>query len=155
MARPKKGEVPEHLKPFQWKKGQSGNPRGRPRGRLISEAYHKILSTKLPPGKDVDERIKKVLTDLVEEGATIAEFVALAQVKEAMDGKTYAASEISDRTEGKPKQTQEIVGPDEGPLQTIGLDLSKLGSDELREVVALMAKAEEGEGDSHGEEEEA
>lgn len=146
MPRPEKGKVPEHLKPFQWKKGQSGNPKGRPRGRILSESYLRLLNTDLGGKGDIDARIEEVVKVMIKDGAKIADFVALAQIKEALDGKTHAASEIADRVEGKPKQTQEIVGPGEGPLQAIGLDLAKLSSDDLRDVVSKLGKAIEDEG---------
>lgn len=34
----------EHLKPFQWKKGQSGNIMGRPKGKTMKEYAKEYLS---------------------------------------------------------------------------------------------------------------
>lgn len=132
----------DHLKEYRWQPGKSGNPKGRPKGTTISDAYRKILASKLPPGTDLPKAFRSVLEKMVNEGATIAEFVALAQIKEAIKGRTGAASEIADRVEGKPKQQHQITGPTEGPLALINYDLDKLEPDELRKMIEILSKAE-------------
>lgn len=79
-----------NLKPF--KPGQSGNPKGRPKRRAISEAYRKLL-----------EHVN-------DEGETIALKLAQQVIADALDGDLAAIREVTDRTEGKPKQEQEIKG---------------------------------------------
>lgn len=81
----------ENLKPFQ--PGKSGNPGGRPKSKILSDAY------------------KRRLTDLVPndpEGRTYAEFIAARVVLAAAGGDMQAAKELADRTEGKPKQTVQL-----------------------------------------------
>lgn len=34
----------EHLAPFHWKKGQSGNPKGRPKGKTMKEYAREMLA---------------------------------------------------------------------------------------------------------------
>jgi hypothetical protein len=75
-------------------KGTSGNPGGRPKSKLLSEAYKKILEQEIPAGKD--------------KGKTYAEVIAEALAKESRKGKVHAASEIADRTEGSPRQAYEV-----------------------------------------------
>jgi hypothetical protein len=76
----------ENLKPF--KKGQSGNPKGRP---------------KLP---DLKEAIAKVLGD--NNGDTSAlDVIILALAKKAAKGDVRAAQELLDRGYGKSKQVIE------------------------------------------------
>jgi Family of unknown function (DUF5681) len=81
----------ENLKPF--KKGQSGNPGGRPKSRLLSEAYKRLLETEVGKGKNAK---------------TVAELIAEKMGKEARAGKVNAASELADRVEGKPRQAYEV-----------------------------------------------
>lgn len=80
-----------NLKP--WQPGQSGNPRGNPRSLILSAAYRAELAK-------VDEQ-----------GRTNAELVAEAVVKRAKGpyASVMAATEIADRTEGKPQQSISVT----------------------------------------------
>jgi hypothetical protein len=77
-----------NLKPF--KPGQSGNPKGRPKSIVLSEAYRKHLAK-------VDESDP--------ERRTYAEVLAEQMIVKAKAGDVGALREIADRTEGKAKQT--------------------------------------------------
>ena len=83
----------------RWKKGQSGNPGGRPKSRLVSEALRTQLAA-LKPG------------DL--KGRTYAELIAsnLIEIASESDGSeaVHAAGLIADRIEGRVKQQVEIAG---------------------------------------------
>ncbi len=73
------GECPEHLKATQWKKGQTGNPNGRP-GKVRFEAIvAKILDEKIP-GSDTTKReaLALVFVDamLKRNGQMIREYLA-------------------------------------------------------------------------------
>jgi hypothetical protein len=76
------------LKPFQ--KGQSGNPAGRPKSAILSNAIRKKLN-------EIDE------TD--PERRTFAEVLAEQLVMKAKTGDVQALKEIADRTEGKARQS--------------------------------------------------
>ncbi len=76
------------LKPFQ--KGQSGNPAGRPKSAILSNAIRKKLN-------EIDE------TD--PQGRTYAEVLAEQLIMKAKTGDVQALREIADRTEGKARQS--------------------------------------------------
>ena len=85
-----------------WKKGQSGNPSGRPKHKTLSEAYRDKLAEECP----------------MMPGATWAEFIAHQQVQAAAglsryESSTMAAREIADRTEGRPRQPIDLDVKDE------------------------------------------
>ena len=80
----------ENLKPF--KKGQSGNPNGRPR--------------KLPK---LDVLLAEVLGDDAK-GTTVAEQILRALEKQAMKGNVKAAELLLDRGYGKAKQSIDLSG---------------------------------------------
>lgn len=83
----------EDGKPHRFKKGQSGNPSGRPKSKTLSDAYKNKLEERVPNDP---------------EGRTWAELIAEAQVRDAVRGNVQAAREIADRTEGRARQAIEF-----------------------------------------------
>ena len=83
---------PENLKP-PWKKGQSGNPGGRPKKASITEAFLAVLEKPVP--NDPQKR-------------NYAELIAEATARQAIKGNVQAVKEIADRTEGRARQSIEI-----------------------------------------------
>jgi Family of unknown function (DUF5681) len=88
-----RGPSPDVGKAYRWKKGQSGNPGGRPKSKTLSDAYRNKLEEPVP--NDPEER-------------TWAELIAEAQVRDAVRGNVQAAREIADRTEGRARQAIEF-----------------------------------------------
>lgn len=72
-----------------FKKGQSGNPAGRPKSALLSDALRRRLA-------EVDDK------DV--EGRTHAEVIADQLIAKAKEGDVAAIREIADRVEGKARQ---------------------------------------------------
>jgi hypothetical protein len=79
----------------QFQPGVSGNISGRPKSKILSDAYRKKLEQEVPGDP---------------EGRTWAELIADSQAREAANGKTNAAAEIGDRTEGRAPQAFTIGG---------------------------------------------
>jgi hypothetical protein len=73
----------------RWKKGQSGNPRGRPRRRTLTELVRGVLEREFR-GKVTDEVLAEVI------------------VREGLSGKFPFIKEIWDRLEGKTKEQVEV-----------------------------------------------
>src|SRR5271154_3735305 len=93
MAKSNNPNIAQEGKPHRWKKGQSGNPSGRPKSKTLSDAYKNKLEELVP--NDPERR-------------TWAELIAEAQVRDAVRGNVQAAREIADRTEGKARQAIEF-----------------------------------------------
>ena len=81
---------PENLEKGKWKKGQSGNPAGRPK--------------KLP---ELRELLANVLGD-EKDGKSAAEAILMALRAKATKGDVRAAELLLDRAYGKPKQDIDI-----------------------------------------------
>ena len=106
-------------RPF--KKGQSGNPKGRPKkGEAWADVANELLNS-----KEIDITIKtsdgKVKRFNLEADKSFRHAVIVGQISEAMKGNVQAARELADRTEGKPKQEREITNKTE-PIQVMVID---------------------------------
>ena len=76
-------EQVDRIRPFQWKKGQSGNPGGRPKNESMVSLLRRILEQE-------------------HNGKALKELLAERLVKEALAGKFPFAKELLDRVEGLP-----------------------------------------------------
>ena len=76
----------------RFKKGETGNPLGRPKLTKLTEALREQLAEAMP---NAPER-------------TVAEAVARTLIREAISGNVQAIREIADRTEGKPMQKVDL-----------------------------------------------
>ncbi len=118
----------QNLKPFP--KGISGNPAGRPKKALLSDALRRQLAIAAP---GMPEK-------------TQAEAIAAALISEAIDGNIAAAREICDRTEGRPAQAIELgleVRDWRQMAQSNGLELN----DVFTEARILLAESVADPGD--------
>jgi len=93
MGKSNNPNIAEDGKPHRWKKGQRGNPSGRPKSKTLSDAYK-------------NKREELVPNDA--EGRTWAELIAEGQIRDAVRGNVQAAREIADRTEGRARQAIEF-----------------------------------------------
>jgi Family of unknown function (DUF5681) len=107
---------PDKIKQFQFQRGRSGNPGGRPKG-LVSDATREWLS-------QIDSKT----------GKTNAELIALAQGKKALKGETGAYCAMRDTTEGRPAQTQQHELVSHSPVK-VAIDVDLLGA--LRQIYGL------------------
>jgi len=110
MVKSNNPHIAEAGKPYRWKKGQSGNPSGRPKSKTLSDAYRHKLEEPVPNDP---------------EGRTWAELIAVAQVRDAVRGNVQAAREIADRTEGRPRQAIEFED------KTLSQAFERMTSEEL------------------------
>jgi hypothetical protein len=100
----------ENLRP--WKPGQSGNPGGRPRKRLIDRELEELLS-------DSD--------------SSLANAIARALLVRARKGDLKAIQLVVERTEGRPRQAVEVSGPDGNRIA-----LEFMSDEQLNERIAQL-----------------
>ena len=95
----------KHLVKHQWKKGQSGNPNGRPKSGFALNEY---------------------ITDLanveLEDKKTMLEAVVGKVYEEALDGNMSAINFLADRILGKPSQSIGIKDISEEPIKVFDID---------------------------------
>jgi len=80
----------------RWKKGSSGNPGGRPKSRLLSEALRNRLAEAKPDDPAHKTWAEAIAANLIE--------IAASKSSNAI----AAASEVCDRAEGRPAQRVQI-----------------------------------------------
>lgn len=130
---------------FRWKKGQSGNPKGRTHGAATVRNWLSIMANwRL-------DRVKSVLT--ARHVRTAKVIAARLLVDAASQDRTKVGTPIAgpefdrfmDRTMGKPTQSVELTGKDGNPLAIEAngnkVDLTKLSTDELTVMEAILTKA--------------
>jgi hypothetical protein len=101
----------------QWTQGQSGNPKGRPRKRPITEELERTGSSLCPPS------IRRIVAKLgikLEENATWNQALSLALYHAAVTrGDVVVAREITDRLEGKARPQLEEEDDEPGTVNVI------------------------------------
>ena len=95
----------DNLVKYQWKKGQSGNPKGRPKSGFALNEY---------------------ITDLanveLEDKKTMLEAVVGKVYEEALDGNMTAINFLADRVLGKPSQSIGIKDVSDEPIKVFDID---------------------------------
>ena len=112
-----------HKKPpkdKQFKKGQSGNPNGRPRGKSISSYLKEFGEADLVEYEvrvTENGKVKKLAGKIESPGQNTNAALAAILLRKALNGDLQAWKEIVDRTEGRAKNITELTGKDGEPLQ--------------------------------------
>lgn len=118
------------------KKGEVRNPNGRPKGALSVKT---VLRRWLEAEQEITHPFTKETTTLSQ-----LDIITLEQLKKARKGDTYAYKTLLDRLFGKPKQTIDVDHTTDGqPIQQEDrpkIDLSKLSTKEIKELVKLQKK---------------
>jgi Family of unknown function (DUF5681) len=93
----------DRIKDFRFQPGVSGNPKGRPRKRPVTESHEDRLRSPL----EAETRRKMKLP----EGATQADAISWMLVEKAKRGDVAAAKELRESVEGKSVMRHEISSP--------------------------------------------
>ena len=109
----------EDIKKHEFKKGQSGNPNGRPKGR-------KNRSTIARHWLEINQKLKNPITG-DSETMSQEDLMTLALIKKAREGDVNAYKALMDSGYGAPVQQID--------QQQTSIDLSDLTTDEIREIL--------------------
>src|SRR4051794_22366993 len=109
ITEPKKRGNADHpaFKAAMWKKGQSGNPKGRTPRHSISRAMKQLLESTYYPENSDSEKFPKG-------GISGYELIARALFREAKMGDRLAIKDIQERDEGKVPDVVDVYQNAEG-----------------------------------------
>jgi hypothetical protein len=130
----------ENVIPHQWKKGECGNPKGRPKGS-------KNLKTILRKWLDTHDEMKNPITG-EQEVVTVEEKIVVAQIGAAINGDTRAFNAVMDRVYGKSRQAVELSTDPDNPLTInnnvnaeVEVDYTKLPDEALLAIYNASKKS--------------
>lgn len=119
------------IEAHQFKPGQSGNPKGRPKSRVPDQLV-KIFGSKARAKKfyslssvEIDEWEAAILTFSANDLKLLAKWedapaypkgLAIAVLSDMKNGKTTTLDKLRERQYGKPTQRMEVTGKDGGDL---------------------------------------
>jgi hypothetical protein len=127
-AKPCRGN-PSKITAFRWKRGQSGNPKGRPRKEPLTDILRQVLAEKMPNGPD-------------RRHARLDQVLVRNWVLEAIRTKdTATIVEIFNRIDGKVQGRIALGGDDGEPIRIQPIDARQFTDEELRSYEALIRKA--------------
>lgn len=115
----------EDIQKFKFKKGQTGNPNGRPKGSL----------------RDIKEVLKDLLSQ-EKNNSQLIDGLMTVVVNKALKGDLKAVEMLLSYTYGKPTQKTEITGAEGAPIEVVSNDLTKLNLDELKQLKEIALKLE-------------
>jgi len=126
-----------------WKKGQSGNEKGRPVKTITEYLREYGSATKIDATVKITKSDGKEYTKVIklESATTINELVGLTLIQAALAGDLGSQKELLDRTEGKAKQELKINSENTNYTPENKLDYSKLNKEQLLELRELKLKA--------------
>jgi len=126
QGKPKRFKPGESGNPAtRFKPGQSGNPGGRPKKTKITDAYRALLEDPLPESMEI-----KLFGEV--KGRSWAEAIAMGQARQAVIGKSPAAAELREATEGRAPQAIFISGELDLNIENVDAKIKQLG-DRIRE----------------------
>lgn len=108
--------------PHLFKPGESGNPKGRPKGtQNFATKWRKFI-------EKVAEETGKTPEEIDKEMYTVA-------LEKAMSGDYQFYRDIQDRVFGKPVSKNEVSGPDGGPIEMKKME--EMSDEELNEIINI------------------
>ena len=128
MGKGKPRGNPAKITAFRWKRGQSGNPKGRPRKEPLTDILRQVLAEMITNGPDRRQ-------------AQLALVLVRNWVLEAIRTKdTATIVEIFNRIDGKVQDRIALGGDDGEPIRIQPLDVHQFTDEELRSYEALIRK---------------
>lgn len=98
MPGKRRKKIPESIRPYQWVKGRSGNPAGRPPGiKSLAKMYKDQLNE--PASRVPAIAARAIDLGLDPDKTSMGAVLSLAQIYEAILGRHNAAKDVADRVD--------------------------------------------------------
>jgi hypothetical protein len=137
------GRTGEHLRPWWFKEGHSGNPNGRPKEKTLSETANDMLKADYgDPMPDAIKRLQETMPPPWKNKPTLnsKQIISWIWIRRAMTtAADTARRDLADRVDGKPMMRIDNINND--PPMENAFSLADFTEDELRILQTLGMRA--------------
>lgn len=129
-----------------WKRGQSGNPKGRPpKRRALTELLERTATTKFNDADGQPVAAKKLFAVRIWEGLATGQINFADGAKIILDDSSYVAlaKMVLGQIDGAPPQPVEVSGVDGAPIQTMNTNTNVQVNDADRaaQILRILGSA--------------
>lgn len=127
-----------------WKRGQSGNPKGRPpKKRALTALLERTAVTKFADTAGNPVAAKKLFAEHIWEGLATGQICFADGAKIILDDNSYVAlaKMVLGQIDGAPPQPVEVSGVDGKPIETVNTNVQVNDADRAAQILRILGSA--------------